>query len=122
MSSQTLKRRAAAAAVLATAALGCTGAQAAGGPPLPQTGAIAAATATCDVTAFGADATGTRDSTAAIRNAITACEATAGPNTVHFPAGTFALKDTGGSNPTLKVSGPNPVILQGAGRDLTKLV
>lgn len=115
-------RRAALATLIATSALGIAGAQAAGGPALPVTGAVAVATTTCKVTAYGADASGVKDSTVAIRNAITACAASAGPNTVYFPAGTYALKDTGSANPTLKLAGPNPVILQGAGRDATKLV
>ncbi len=79
-------------------------------------------TRTCDVTAYGADPGGSRDSTSAVRAAIAACAASSGPNTVYFPAGTYAIADTGSGNPTLQVSGPNPVILNGAGRDSTRLV
>jgi hypothetical protein len=78
---------------------------------------------TCDVTKapYGADNTGRRDATLAIRRAIAVCEASKGtpvPNVVWFPAGTYALDliDNTIVKNDLSLSGPHPVIFAGQGR------
>jgi hypothetical protein len=73
------------------------------------------------VTSYGADPTGQHDSTVAIRKAMTAAEASAG-NTVYFPAGTYTLDDNDGAKIDFLLQGPNPIVVEGAGRETTKLV
>ncbi len=90
----------------------------------PPTSPCSAATCkTCDVTKapYGADNTGRRDATLAIRRAIAVCEASKGtpvPNVVWFPAGTYALDliDNATIKNDLILSGPHPVIFAGQGR------
>jgi hypothetical protein len=71
----------------------------------------------CDVTSYGADPSGTRDSQAAIQQAIDACSAAPGGE-VTIPVGTFALMD--GQN--LRVTGPNGPVINGAGAQSTFIV
>lgn len=65
-----------------------------------------------NVTQFGADSTGTNDSTTAIQNALTIA-GNAGGNTVYCPAGTYKV------GPLVL---PNNVTLRGAGIDATTLL
>jgi hypothetical protein len=73
-----------------------------------------------NVTAYGADPTGTADSTAAIQAAINAAGAVGG-GVVLLPQGTFKLSRPAGSNAVLCIS-KNGVILRGSGPDKTFLV
>jgi Pectate lyase superfamily protein len=75
---------------------------------------------TCTVTNYGADPSGARDSTLAIRNALSDCESNTG-DTVYLPAGTYTLDHNDGLTYDFTLSG-NPVTINGAGRDSTKLV
>ena len=61
------------------------------------------------VTKFGADPTGTNDSTTAISNALSALPS--GGGTVYFPAGTYKVSGA--------LSVPTGAALQGAGEDIT---
>lgn len=72
-----------------------------------------------DVTTYGADPTGSADSTAAIRAALTAAR-TAGGGVVSLPPGTFKISNIGGSE-ILRISG-NGVVLRGSGPDQTFLL
>lgn len=72
-----------------------------------------------DVTTYGADPTGSADSTAAIRAALTAATA-AGGGVVSLPPGTFKISNIGGSE-ILRISG-NGVVLRGSGPDQTFLL
>ncbi len=72
-----------------------------------------------DVTTYGADPTGSADSTAAIRAALTAAR-TAGGGVVSLPPGTFKISNIGG-NEVLRISG-NGVVLRGGGPDQTFLL
>lgn len=72
-----------------------------------------------DVTTYGADPTGSADSTAAIRAALTAAR-TAGGGVVSLPPGTFKISNIGG-NEILRIS-ENGVVLRGSGPDQTFLL
>ncbi|MGL5019699.1 MAG: glycosyl hydrolase family 28-related protein, partial [Luteolibacter sp.] len=72
-----------------------------------------------DVTTYGADPTGSADSTAAIRAALAAAR-TAGGGVVSLPPGTFRISNIGG-NEILRISG-NGVVLRGSGPDQTFLL
>ncbi len=72
-----------------------------------------------DVTTYGADPTGSADSTAAIRAALVAAR-TAGGGVVSLPPGTFRISNIGG-NEILRISG-NGVVLRGSGPDQTFLL
>jgi hypothetical protein len=72
-----------------------------------------------DVTTYGADPTGSADSTAAIRAALAAAR-TAGGGVVSLPPGTFKISNIGG-NEILRISG-NGVVLRGSGPDQTFLL
>jgi hypothetical protein len=72
-----------------------------------------------DVTTYGADPTGSADSTAAIRAALVAAR-TAGGGVVSLPPGIFKIASTGGSE-VLRISG-NGVVLRGSGPDQTFLL
>src|ERR1043166_6962440 len=52
------------------------------------------ASATCDVTTFGATGNGTTDDRVAIQNAINSCSSS-GDNDVYFPSGTYSLTQAG---------------------------
>lgn len=69
--------------------------------------------ATHDVTTYGADASGTTDSTNAIQTAIDAAEA-AGGGIVWMPAGTYRVSPQGSADHCLRISA-NGVVLRGAG-------
>lgn len=69
-----------------------------------------------DVTSFGADPSGSADSTAAIQAAINAA-GTAGGGVVSLPAGTFKVSHTGGSE-VLRLA-DNGVVLRGSGSNQT---
>ncbi|MCU0781818.1 MAG: hypothetical protein MUF04_12045, partial [Akkermansiaceae bacterium] len=73
-----------------------------------------------DVTAYGADATGTSDSTVAIQNAINAAAA-AGGGVVFLPAGEFRVSPQGANNFALRISTSN-IVLRGAGTAETFLL
>jgi hypothetical protein len=75
-----------------------------------------------DVTSYGADPTGSRDSTAAIRAAIAAAEAGSATTTVYFPAGRYLLDDDDGKGTDLTVSGSHPLDILGAGATTTTVV
>lgn len=68
---------------------------------------------------YGADATGTKDSTAAIASAIRAAEASPGSE-VYFPAGTFLLDQPSPKMFDFVIS--SPINIVGAGVGLTKIV
>ena len=72
-----------------------------------------------DVTTYGADPTGSADSTTAIRAALNAAR-TAGGGVVSLPPGTFRISNIGG-NEILRISG-NGVVLRGSGPDQTFLL
>ncbi|MCU0749870.1 MAG: glycoside hydrolase family 55 protein [Akkermansiaceae bacterium] len=72
-----------------------------------------------DVTSYGADPTGSADSTVAIRAALVAAR-TAGGGVVSLPPGTFKISNIGG-NEILRISG-NGVVLRGSGPDQTYLL
>lgn len=72
------------------------------------------------VTGYGADASGTVDSTVAIQNAITAAQS-AGGGIVWMPAGTYRLSPQGTSNHCLQITGSG-VVLRGAGVGQTFLL
>lgn len=72
------------------------------------------------VAGYGADPTGSVDSTDAIQNAIDAAE-TAGGGVVFLPAGTFLIQPPTGENAALKISASN-IVLRGAGKDQTFLL
>ena len=72
-----------------------------------------------NVTTYGADPTGSADSTAAIRAALDAA-ITAGGGVVSLPPGTFNISKTGG-NELLRISA-NGVVLRGSGPDKTFLL
>lgn len=71
------------------------------------------------VATYGADATGTNDSTVAIQNAIDAAEA-AGGGVVLLPAGTYKVSPQGANGYSLRISKSN-VVLRGAGSASTFL-
>lgn len=71
-------------------------------------------------TTYGADATGTNDSTVAIQNAIDAAEA-AGGGVVLLPAGTYRVSPQGANAYSLRISKSN-VVLRGAGPTSTYLL
>lgn len=73
-----------------------------------------------DVTMFGADPTGGKDSTEAIQTAIDAAAAN-GSGVVLLPAGTFRVAPRANDNWALRISHSN-IVLRGAGRDKTFLV
>ena len=71
-----------------------------------------------DVTDYGADKTGSTDSTAAIQSAINAVEA-AGGGTVYLPAGTYKVKPASNSNASaLRIKGSN-ILFKGEGEGKT---
>ncbi|MBL9191025.1 MAG: hypothetical protein JNJ82_01625 [Opitutaceae bacterium] len=72
-----------------------------------------------DVTAYGADPTGTVDSTSAIQAAIDAAAA-AGGGVVYLPAGTFQVSPQGSASSALRIS-TSRIVLRGAGRTSTFL-
>ena len=72
------------------------------------------------VAGYGADPTGSVDSTDAIQNAIDAAE-TMGGGVVFLPAGTYLVEPPTGENAALKISGSN-IVLRGAGKDQTFLL
>jgi len=72
------------------------------------------------VTGYGADPTGSADSTTAIQDAIDAAEA-AGGGVVFLSAGTYLIEPPTGENIALKISASD-VVLRGAGKDQTFLL
>jgi hypothetical protein len=74
-----------------------------------------------NVVSYGADPTGQKDSTVAIRTAIAAAEMSAG-NTVWFPSGTYDLKDNDGKRVDINVSGPYPITIAGENQTTTKII
>lgn len=72
------------------------------------------------VSGYGADPTGTVDSTTEIQNAIDAASS-AGGGVVYLPAGTYLVEPPSGESVALKVSGSN-VVLRGAGKGQTFLL
>jgi len=72
------------------------------------------------VTSYGADPTGTTDSTIAIQNAINAAAA-AGGGVVSLPAGEFRISPQGTNGHCLRISSSN-IILRGAGTSQTYLL
>jgi acetyltransferase-like isoleucine patch superfamily enzyme len=85
-------------------------------PPVPS-GAF-------DVVKYGADPTGQKDSTVAIRNAIAAAEAASGNGhfqTVYFPAGKYILDDNDARTVDFQIS-TGRVNFLGAGRSDTDIV
>ena len=72
------------------------------------------------VTSFGADPTGTSDSTAAIQAAIDAAES-AGGGVVFLPAGTYLVAPGTGNNFALEIRASS-VVLRGAGKGQTFLL
>ena len=76
--------------------------------------------ATFDVTTYGADASGTTDSTVAIQLAIDAAEA-AGGGIVWMPAGTYRVSPQGGDSYSLRIDADG-VVLRGAGVGQTFLL
>ena len=66
-----------------------------------------------DVTTYGADATGSSDSTVAIQNAIDTAAA-AGGGVIFLPAGTFRVSPQGANTFALRISTSN-IVLRGAG-------
>jgi hypothetical protein len=112
-----------------------------GTTPVPSSSAVGAPPARAfNVVTYGADPTGARDSTEAIRNAITAAENAGGHQTVYFPSGTYLLNDTKGTktlgktrdarNPNVPIvaeiyiNGSNGSVIDilGAGENVTKVV
>jgi hypothetical protein len=75
-----------------------------------------------DVTTFGADPTGQRDSTVAIRKAIAGAEAGAVTTTIYFPAGRYLLDDLAISGTSLPIRSSHPVDVLGAGMADTTVV
>lgn len=72
------------------------------------------------VTGYGADPTGTVDSTVAIQNAITAAT-NAGGGIVWMPAGTYKIRPQGSNSYCLQINGSR-VVLRGAGTGQTFLL
>jgi len=66
-----------------------------------------------DVTAYGADSSGTNNSTVAIQNAINAA-ASAGGGVVYLPAGNYRVSPQGTNDFALRISTSN-IVLRGAG-------
>jgi Pectate lyase superfamily protein len=108
--------------VRAAGALLCCGAAIALTPGFAGRAFATTTPKTCNVVNYGADPTGKQDSTLAIRAAISDCEASAGPNTVYLPAGTFVLNHNDGLGYDFELNGPYKVIFAGAGRDATNIV
>ena len=73
-----------------------------------------------DATAYGADPTGTSDSTVSIQSAINAAAA-AGGGVVRLPAGRFLISPRGTDAFSLRVSASN-IVLRGAGASATFLL
>jgi len=73
-----------------------------------------------NVTTYGADASGTSDSTSAIRNAIAAASA-AGGGVVYLPAGTYRISVGTTFLEAFSIS-QSGVVIRGAGRDSTFLL
>lgn len=88
----------------------------AGEAPLPDE----PAGAVLDVTVYGADPTGSADSTAAIQQAIDDASA-AGGGVVHLPAGTYRVAPPAGKSYALHI-GASGVVLRGDGPTSTFLV
>jgi hypothetical protein len=66
-------------------------------PPPPQSGPFPQPPGSVSVTSYGADPSGRRDSTLAIRHAIAAAGALGGWRTVYFPPGNYLLDDDDGA-------------------------
>jgi Pectate lyase superfamily protein len=90
-------------------------------PPANASGFTAAPKGSFSVTAYGADPTGTRDSTAAIQRAIDAAVAEGGWQTVYFPTGTYLLDDDNGAYQDFLLKGDTVNIL-GAGQGYAKVI
>jgi hypothetical protein len=73
-----------------------------------------------NVVSYGADASGQKDSTLAIRAAVSAAEKTPG-GTVYFPAGHFILDLNDGAHQDIDIAS-NPINIVGAGPGTTTLV
>ena len=73
-----------------------------------------------NVVAYGADPSGQRDSTLAIRTALSSAEMNSG-NTVYFPAGRYILDLNDGAHQDFNIAS-NPVTIKGAGRNMTTIV
>lgn len=90
--------------------------------PLFALSAIAASTriasATCDVTAFGATGNGTTDDRAAIQAAINAC-ASSGDRDVYLPSGTYLVTQAGTAFFNLNV--PSGIRIRGASQSSTMI-
>jgi hypothetical protein len=97
--------------------------------PPPTSPPPNAFTVTDNTYAGGADPTGTRDSTLAIRAAIEASEAAsmnttpATPETLYFPAGHYILDDNDGVQDDLVLDGKTGAVVNvlGAGQNTTKI-
>jgi hypothetical protein len=92
---------------------------------LPTTTAHAARTAspeTFNVVSYGADPTGTKDSTMAAQNAINAAQAAGPGNIVYFPTGDYLFHNGSPGGNALTVAGPNDVVLQGDGPSASDLI
>jgi hypothetical protein len=74
-----------------------------------------------NVITYGADPTGTNDSTVPIRNAIAAAQGAGPGNTVYFPTGNYVTNLSDGIPVSLFVTGPNAVTLLGDGASLSKI-
>jgi len=70
-----------------------------------------------DVTRYGADKSGAKDSTVAIQTAIDAAQA-AGGGIVFLPAGYYRVSVRGTNNSALRISS-NSIVLRGEGREKT---
>lgn len=73
-----------------------------------------------DVTSYGADASGTNNSTVAIQNAINAASA-AGGGVVYLPAGIYRVSPQGTDDFALRISTSN-IVLRGAGVSQSMIV
>jgi hypothetical protein len=90
-------------------------------PQANRSGFTAAPKGSFSVSAYGADPTGSHDSTAAIQRAIDAAVAKGGWQTVYFPTGTYLLNDDNGAYQDFLLKGDTINIL-GAGQTYAKIV
>ncbi len=95
----------------------------AGAPSPPAAGVqiTSPPTGSFNVLSYGADRTGQKDSTEAIRNAIAAAASSGHWAIVYFPAGSYLLDDDDGRQTDFDLDGERVDIL-GAGPSVTKIV